>query len=66
MQLANPASPFCDVVVVAVVELPTLATPAEGLPPQPAASSENAATATMHATYAGRQRIMFYSFQIES
>jgi hypothetical protein len=65
MQLEKASRPFCVVVLVAVVVLEaTLATPEETPPPQPAASRENAATATLEATMSGRrQRIMFGSFQ---
>src|SRR5262245_50616885 len=38
--------PFCGAVVAAVVEVATLATPGEPPPPQPAASTERATTAT--------------------
>src|SRR5579864_3486179 len=55
---------FCVVVVAAVVEAATLATPGEPLPPpQPAASNENEATVTTDATMSGRLlRIIFVPF----
>jgi len=47
MHWEKASRPFCVVVVVAAgVEDATLAIPGEPLPPQPAASSENATTAT--------------------
>src|SRR5690242_10758207 len=52
MHWEKATSPFCAVVVVAVVEEVTLATLGEPLP-QPTASSEDAATATTNVRMSG-------------
>jgi hypothetical protein len=63
MQREKATSPFCLVDVAAVVEEATLATLGEP-PAQPAASSEDAATATTEARMSGRrQHMIFGSFQ---
>jgi len=48
--------PFCVFVMAAVVEEAMRATPGEAPPPQPAASSENAATAMTEATMSGERQ----------
>jgi hypothetical protein len=71
IQAANATSPGACVLplaegltVVVVVEEATFATPGELPPPHPAASSDNAATATTEARMSGlRQRTMFGSFR---
>jgi hypothetical protein len=67
MQREKASSPFplCVVVVAAAVEEATLATPPGEPPlPQPAANSDNAATAMTEVRMSGRrQRTMFGSLQ---
>jgi hypothetical protein len=67
MQRAKAIAPFCVVVVATVVDEATLATPGEPRPPpQPAASSENALTATTALAIGKRRpRMMFGSLQVE-
>jgi hypothetical protein len=58
------AAPFWLLVVAAVAEEPTRATPGEPPLPQPAVRSEDAATAARDVRMSGRrQRMMFGSFQ---
>jgi hypothetical protein len=64
MQREKATNPFCVVVVAAFVEEATLATPGEPPPLQPAANSEDAATATTEVRMSGRrQHMIFGSFQ---